>query len=363
MELLKTGSVPSVALLSGRTDRSPKINFTDPSRNMRTIILRGVSVPAFGPVRRDRSKIKKSMNSIKYIIPVAVLGLFLCATTKAKEKEVQFTTVPEVVRTTVFHKYHITSPEKVVRVVEEPDNVYELTVLTDSGQQIVYVNADGTIVERPGGVVETTKGESESGEVTVTLDQVQNAGERYEFVQDQGPDAIFIDHQTNKRVIVKGGAGHGGRGGVRTKEGSQTDVRSNEKSQTDVRTNEENKGGVRTEERDQQSGNMREKTDQGNSDQGQKNMRNEQRNADQDQKNMKEGEKTQDRSSQGEQRDQGNRETTAPGNGRQEDKNASERNMNGEQQGQKQQRESTRTPGEKQSQENSKGKGKASPTP
>jgi hypothetical protein len=305
------------------------------------------------------------MNRTIYIIPVAVLGLFLCATTKAKEKEVQFTTVPEVVRTTVFHKYHITSPEKVVRVVEEPDNIYELTILTDSGQQIVFVNVDGTIVERPGGVVETTKGESESAEVTVTLDEIQGASERYEFVQDQGPDAIYIDHQTNKRVIVKGGGGH--RGGVRTKEGSQTDVRTNErtneKSQTDVRTNEENKGGVRTEERDQQSGNMREKTDQGKVDQGQKDMRNEQRNADQDQKNMKEGEKTQNRSTQGEQREQGNRESTAPGNGRQEDKNASQRNMNGEQQGQKQQRETTRTPGEKQSQENSKGKGKASPTP
>lgn len=272
---------------------------------------------------------------MKYIIPVAVLGLFLCATTRAKEKEVQFTTVPEVVRTTVFHKYHITSPEKVVRVVEEPDNIYELTVLTDNGQQIVYVNADGTIVERPGGVVETTKGESESAEVTVTLDEVQSAGERYEFVQDQGPNAIFIDHQTNKRVIVKDGAGHGPRGGVRTKEGSQTDVqtdeRTTEKNKTEVRTNEENKGGVRTEERDQQSGNMREKTDQGNADQGQRNVRDEQRKADQDQKNMKEGEKAQDR--------------------------------NGEQQGQKEQRETTRTPGEKQSQDKSKGKAKASPTP
>jgi hypothetical protein len=275
------------------------------------------------------------MNSIKYIIPVAALGIFLCATTRAKEKEVQFTTVPEVVRTTVFHKYHITSPEKVVRVVEEPDNIYELTVLTDNGQQIVYVNADGTIVERPGGVVETTKGESESGEVTVTLDEVQNAGERYEFVQDQGPDAIFIDHQTNKRVIVKDGAGRAPRGGVRTKEGSQTDVqtdeRTTEKNKTEVRTNEENKGGVRTEERDQQSGNMREKTDQDNVDQGHRNMRDEQRNADQDHKNMKEGEKAQDR--------------------------------NGEQQGQKEQRETTRTPGEKQSQDKSKGKAKASPTP
>ena len=272
------------------------------------------------------------MNRIKYIIPVAVLGLFLCATTKAKE--VQFTTLPQVVRTTVFHKYNITSPEKVVRVVEEPDNIYEVTVLTDGGDQIIFVNAEGTIVERPSGVVETTGG-SESGEVSVTIDEVQRAGERYEFVQDQGPDAIFIDHQTNKRVIVKDGAGHGPRGGVRTKEGSQTDVqtdeRTTEKNKTEVRTNEENKGGVRTEERDQQSGNMREKTDQGNADHEQRNVRDEQRNTDQDQKNMKEGEKAQDR--------------------------------NGEQQGQKEQRETTRTPGEKQSQDKSKGKAKASPTP
>ncbi|MBV8098760.1 MAG: hypothetical protein JOZ31_06360 [Verrucomicrobia bacterium] len=309
------------------------------------------------------------MNRIKYIIAAAVLGLFLCATTKAKEEKViQFTTLPQVVRTTVFHHYNITAPEKVVRVVELSDNIYEVTVLTDSGQQVVYVNAEGNIVERPSGVVETTgetTGGSESGEVTVTLDQVQSAGERYEFVQDQGPDAIFIDHQTNKRVIVKGGAGKA-RGGVRMKEGSQTnsqtDERTTEKNQTDIRTNEQNKGAARTEERDQQSGNMREKTDQGNADQSQKNMRDEQRNTDQGDKNMRESQKTQNQTPQGEQRDQGNRESAAPNNGQQE-KNASQRSTNGEQQGQKQQRETTRTPGEQQNQEKSKGKAKASPTP
>jgi hypothetical protein len=286
------------------------------------------------------------MNRINYIIAAAGLGLFLCATTKAKE--IQFTTLPQVVRTTVFHHYHITAPEKVVRVVEEPDNIYEVTVLTDSGQQVVYVNAEGTIVQRPGGVVET-RGESESGEVTVTMDEIQGGGERYVFVQDQGPDAIYIDHQTNKRVIVKGGAGKGPRGGVRRKEGSQTDIRTNErtteKNQTDIQTNEQNRGGVRTDERNQQPGSMRE----------------DQRNADQGQKNMRDDQKTQNRNLQGEQRDQGNRESAAPGNGQQE-KNASQRNNSGEQ-GQKEQREKTRTPGEQQNQEKSKGKAKASPTP
>jgi hypothetical protein len=319
------------------------------------------SVRLFHPARREETNARIEMKRTKYVIAAAALGLFVCATTKAKE--IQFTTLPEVVRTTVFHHYHFTAPEKVVRVVEAPDNIYEITVLTNEGQQIVFVNAEGTIVERPSGVVETT-GESDSSEVTVTLDEIQNAGERYEFVQDQGPDAIFIDHQTNKRVFVKGGAGHT-RGGVRTKEGSQTGVRTEErtteKNQNDVRTNEQNKSGVRTEERDQQSGNMREKTDQGNADQGQKNMREEHRNADQGEKNMRE-EKTQNRSTQGEQRDQGNRESAAPDN-EQKEKNASERSANGERQGQKQERETTRTPGDQQNQEKSKGKAKASPTP
>ena len=289
----------------------------------------------------------KAMNSIKYIIAVAVLGLFLGATTKAKE--IKFTTLPEVVRTTVFHKYSITSPEKVVRVVEEPDNIYEVTVLTDSGQQIVYVNAEGTIVERPGGVVETTRGESESAEVTVTLDEVQSAGERYEFVQDQGPDAIYIDHQTNKRVIVKGAAGKGNRGGVRTKEENQTDVQTKEKSRSNVRTNEQNQGGVRTEEKNQQPGNMRQGTDERNADQGQKNMREEQR--------------TQDRGMQSEQqRAQGTREGQQEKNAGQEEKDAGQRNRNADQ-GQKQQRETNRTPGQEQTQERGKEKGKASPTP
>ena len=301
------------------------------------------------------------MKRTKYVIAAAALGLFLCATTKAKEeKVVQFTTLPQVVRTTVFHHYNITAPEKVVRVVELSDNIYEVTVVTDSGQQVVYVNAEGNIVERPSAVVETTGG-SESSEVTVTLDQVQSAGERYEFVQDQGPDAIFIDHQTNKRVIVKGGAGKA-RGGVRMKEGSQTGGQTDERTIEKNKTEEQNKGGVRTEERDQQSGNVREKTDQGNADQDQKNMREEHRSGDQGEKNMRENERTQNRNTQGEQRDQGKRETASPGNGQQE-KNPSQRSTNGEQEGQKQQRETSRTPSEKQTQEKSQGKAKASPTP
>lgn len=287
------------------------------------------------------------MKKPKYLFVVAGLSLSLCAITKARE--IQFTTLPEVVRTTVIHKYNIVSPEKVIRVVEEPDNIYELTIVTDTGNQIVFVKADGTIVERPGGAVESREGTegSESGEVTITLDQVRSAGERYEFVQDQGPDAIYIDHQTNKRVIIRGAAGQGPQGGVRTREDEKTRVQEKETNRTDIRTNEENRSGVRVEDKDRQSGAMKEKTEEGNSSE--------------DNKTMREEKRTQHDKGQVEQKDSGDRETVGKG---QEEKNADQRNMK-ENQGDKQQRETTRTPGEQKSQEKSKdeSKGKAKPSP
>jgi hypothetical protein len=296
------------------------------------------------------------MNRTKYIIAACALGLCLCAATQAKEikKEIQFTTLPQVVRTTVFHRYNIVSPEKVVRVVEEPDNIYEITVLTDSGDQVVYVTADGNIVQRPSTVVE--EGGQGSAEVTVTMDEIRGAGERYEFVQDQGPDAIYIDHQTNKRVIVKGGAGQGSRGGARSTEENKTNIRTNETDRTKVQTDQENKGSVRTEDKDQQSGAMREKTDEGNADEGNKNVRQDQR--------------TQHDVSRGEQKDQGNQERVGNGqeqktrdtsaNSRTDEKSTDQRNMK-ENQGEKQQHQNSRTPGEQQSQDKSKSKAKPSP--
>ena len=278
------------------------------------------------------------MNKAQYLFVVAGLGLSLCAVTKAGV--IQFTTLPEVVRTTVIHKYNVVSPEKVIRVEELPDSIYELTVVTDTGNQIVYVKTDGTIVERPGGGVEgreTTESRegAESAEVNITLDQVRSAGDRYEFVQDQGPDAIYIDRHTNKRVIIKGAAGQGPRGGVRTREKNKTNIQENERNQTDIRTNEENRSGVRTENKDQRSGAIREKTEEGSTNDVNKNMKEEQRTS---------------------------------GNPRSDEKNAEQRNMR-ENQGEKQQRETSRTPGEQQSQEKSKGeskgesKGKAKPSP
>src|SRR6201987_2241878 len=282
------------------------------------------------------------MNKMKFVFAVAGLGLFLCAATQAREeKVVQFTTLPQVIRTTVFHHYNIVSPEKVTRVVEYPDNIYQITVLTDSGEQIVYVNAEGTIVERPSTVVGETE-QGGSAEVTVTMDEIQSGGDRYEFVQDQGPDAIYIDHQTNKRVIVKSGAGKGNQGSVRTKEENQSNVRTNEKSKGEVRTNE-NEGAPAGQE----------KTDQGTGNQREKGMNQEQKTQKQGAGKQQQGQGSRGAIGNGQQEQ--NRDTS--GNPRAEEKNgAGDRNMN-ENQGQKEKQEMNRTPGEQheqQSQEKTK---------
>jgi len=304
------------------------------------------------------------MNKAKFFFAAAGLGLLLCATTQAREEKViQFTTLPEVVRTSVFHHYNIVSPQKIVRVVEYPDNIYQVTVLTDSGQQIVYVNAEGSIVERPSTVVGESE-QAESEEVTVTMDEIQRGGERYEFVEDQGPDAIYIDHQTSKRVILKGAAGKGNRGSVRTKEENQSNVRTEEQDRSNVQN---------TKKTDDQSGAVRDKNDNGNGNQGERNL-NQERRTDRDQGRNPSNERDQGATGNvGNGQEQRNRDTS--GNPRTEEKNTDQRNASGDQgqrnmtndQGQKQERETNRTPGEQhetsQKPAAKEGKGKASPTP
>jgi hypothetical protein len=275
------------------------------------------------------------MNRIVYIVTVAVLGLFLGATMKAKE--VQFSTLPEVVKTTVIHHYNIPGPEKVVRVVEEPNIIYEITVVIDSGNQVVYVDEEGNIVQRPAGA-EETQGGSVSTYVTVTTDQIEGGGERYAFVEEQGPDAIYIDHQTNKRVVLKDGAGKEP-GGVRTKEGGQRDVKTQEKSQSESRTNEQNKSGVQTDERNKQPGAMPQKNDQSQTNE-------------QNKGGARTDERNQQPSATPQKNDQGN---TEPKGNDQGQRTQQQRTDQGQDQRQKQQRETNHSE-QQQTQERSKGK-------
>jgi hypothetical protein len=142
------------------------------------------------------------MNRISYLIATA--GVSLCLYGLGKADEIEFSTLPQVVQHTVIQQTRIANPQKVIRVVQE-SGVYAVTVNTDSGQQIVYVNPAGNIVQAPAvqeTTTTTTTTEPEAG-AFVTYDQIQQGGSRYELIKKDKHKEVYLDHQTGKKVTVK----------------------------------------------------------------------------------------------------------------------------------------------------------------
>jgi hypothetical protein len=142
------------------------------------------------------------MNKITYLIATA--GVSLCLYGLGKADTIEFTTLPQPVQRTVIQQTRIVSPQKVVRVVQE-SGVYAVTVDTESGQQIVYVNPAGTIVQAPAAqeTTTTTTTTTEPEGAYVTYDQIQQGGSRYELIKKDKHKEVYIDHQTGKKVTVK----------------------------------------------------------------------------------------------------------------------------------------------------------------
>ena len=150
---------------------------------------------------------------------IAVAGASVCLVALAKADEIQFTTLPQPVQTTVIKQTRITSPTRVVRVVQD-NGIYGVTVMTETGQQVVYVNPTGEIVESPTVVHETaptvvqqtaptvthettTTTTTEVPDQVVTTQEIQAAGSRYELIEKKGHKAIYLNHQTGRKVKVE----------------------------------------------------------------------------------------------------------------------------------------------------------------
>jgi hypothetical protein len=142
---------------------------------------------------------------------IAIAGASVSLVALAKADDIQFTTLPQVVQSSVIKQTRITSPTRVVRVIQD-NGVYGVTVMTDTGQQVVYVNPTGEIVEAPTVVHETaptvthettTTTTTEAPGQVVTTQEIQAAGSRYELIEKKGDKAIYLDHQTGRRVKVE----------------------------------------------------------------------------------------------------------------------------------------------------------------
>jgi len=99
----------------------------------------------------------------------------------AQADELQFTTLPQPVQTTVIRETHISTPSSVIRVIRQGGGVYAVTVHRDAGDRVVYVNEAGTIVQEPATTVERPAPVNE--ESIVTYDQIQQDVPRYQLLE------------------------------------------------------------------------------------------------------------------------------------------------------------------------------------
>jgi cell division septation protein DedD len=150
----------------------------------------------------------------KSILAIMVAGA--CLDIVAQADEIQFTTLPETVQTTVIRETHIASPTGVVRVIHDSTGVYAVTVRGTQGDQVVYVNETGTIVQAPATTTTTTvqtaqpalpvqpvQPAADTQQTVTTYDEVQKSQSRYELLEKKGNKEIYMDHQTGQKVTVK----------------------------------------------------------------------------------------------------------------------------------------------------------------
>jgi hypothetical protein len=166
------------------------------TKNQQDLLGVGTIADAGGSTAKNRT-----MKNVTRLI--AVVAASVCFVALAKADEIQFTTLPQPVQTSVIKQTRITSPTRVVRVVQD-NGIYGVTVMTDTGQQVVYVNPTGEIVESPTVTHETTTTTTtEAPDQVVTTQEIQAAGSRYELIEKKGHKAIYLDHQTGRKVKVE----------------------------------------------------------------------------------------------------------------------------------------------------------------
>jgi hypothetical protein len=133
---------------------------------------------------------------------VALLALTLSLGAFARADEIEFTTLPQPIQTTVIRETHIPSATAVTRVVRQDGGIYAVTVRQSEGTKVVYVNESGTIVQAPSSTVTTTTTEPTEQQV-ITYEKVQQDVPRYQLIEKKGNKEVYLDRQTGQKVTVK----------------------------------------------------------------------------------------------------------------------------------------------------------------
>jgi hypothetical protein len=148
----------------------------------------------------------------KITILIVSLGAVISLVLTARSDEIGFTTLPQPVQTTVARETHIANPNYVTHVVRSDDGIYAVTVRRESGEQVVYVNPEGAIVQGPSSTTTTTTVQQPSTTTTirqpgeegvVTYEQVQQNLPRYQLLEKKGKKEVYYDRQTGEKVKVE----------------------------------------------------------------------------------------------------------------------------------------------------------------
>ena len=133
----------------------------------------------------------------------ALLALTLSLGVFARADDIQFTTLPQVVQTTVVRETYIPDATLVTRVVREDGGIYAVTVRQNDATRVVYVNEAGAIVDSPNSTVTTTTTTEPAEQEVITYDQLKQNSPRYELIEKKGNKEVYLDHQTGQKVKVK----------------------------------------------------------------------------------------------------------------------------------------------------------------
>jgi hypothetical protein len=130
----------------------------------------------------------------------ALLTVTLSLAAFARADDIQFTTLPQVVQTTVVRETHIPDATLVTRVI---GGIYAVTVRQNDATRVVYVNEAGAIVDSPTSTVTTTTTTEPAEEQVITYEQLKQNLPRYELIEKKGNKEMYLDHQTGQKVKVK----------------------------------------------------------------------------------------------------------------------------------------------------------------
>ena len=161
-------------------------------------------MPGPKPCARSSNE-RKELLMKNLTLLIAAAGASVSLVALAKADELGFTTLPSAVQTSVIKETRITSPTKVVRVVQDTGGVYAVTVMTDTGQEVVYVQPTGVIVRAPASTVQETTTTTQVPESVITTDVIQQYPSRFELLEKKGDKEIYLDHQTGRKIKLDKG--------------------------------------------------------------------------------------------------------------------------------------------------------------